>query len=170
MTQRRRLQDQRLGGERAAAGRRRAGGGAVRSEQAGAGHRLASVDVSARDRAAGLVAISLWFGNQKVREANQFNYHAIVEVAALFSGIFITMQPALQILSVRGDELGIHTPAQFFWATGSAVERARQRADVPGVLQDGPGDADADRRDVWWRASRRRFSWASAWGPCSWGR
>jgi Na+/H+ antiporter NhaD/arsenite permease-like protein len=40
-------------------------------------------------------------------------------VAALFSGIFITMQPALQILGVRGDELGIHTPAYFFWATGT---------------------------------------------------
>ncbi len=67
----------------------------------------------------GLVAVSLWFGNQKVRDANQFNYHAIIEVAALFSGIFIAMQPALQILNVRGDELGIRTPAQYFWATGS---------------------------------------------------
>jgi Na+/H+ antiporter NhaD/arsenite permease-like protein len=67
----------------------------------------------------GLVAISLWLGNLRVREENQFNYHAILEVAALFSGIFITMQPALQILGVYGDELGIDTPAQFFWATGS---------------------------------------------------
>jgi len=66
----------------------------------------------------GLVWASLWFGDQKAREGNKFNYHAIVEVAALFSGIFITMQPALQILSVRGDELGIHTAGQFFWATG----------------------------------------------------
>jgi len=66
-----------------------------------------------------LVFMSLWFGDEQVRHANRFNYHAIVEVAALFSGIFITMQPALQILSVRGDELGIQTPAQFFWATGS---------------------------------------------------
>jgi Na+/H+ antiporter NhaD/arsenite permease-like protein len=67
----------------------------------------------------GLVAISLWLGNPRVREENQFNYHAILEVAALFSGIFITMQPALQILGVYGDALGIDTPAQFFWATGS---------------------------------------------------
>lgn len=66
-----------------------------------------------------LVAVSLWLGNQRVRDENQFNYHAIIEVAALFSGIFIAMQPALQILNVRGDELGIRTPAQFFWATGS---------------------------------------------------
>ncbi|HEY3395270.1 MAG TPA: sodium:proton antiporter [Lacipirellulaceae bacterium] len=66
-----------------------------------------------------LVAVSLWFGSQKLRDDNQFNYHAIVEVAALFSGIFIAMQPALQILHERGDELGIRTPAQFFWVTGS---------------------------------------------------
>jgi Na+/H+ antiporter NhaD/arsenite permease-like protein len=66
-----------------------------------------------------LVAISLWFGSQTVRRKNHFNYHAIVEVAALFVGIFVCMQPALQILAVRGAELGIDTPAKFFWATGS---------------------------------------------------
>jgi Na+/H+ antiporter NhaD/arsenite permease-like protein len=67
----------------------------------------------------GLVLLSLWLGDEKVRSANRFNYHAIIEVAALFSGIFITMQPALQILGVRGGELGITKPAHFFWATGS---------------------------------------------------
>jgi Na+/H+ antiporter NhaD/arsenite permease-like protein len=66
-----------------------------------------------------LVAISLFFGNRHVREENQFNYDAIIEVAALFIGIFITMQPALQILAVKGDELGLATPPHFFWATGS---------------------------------------------------
>lgn len=65
-----------------------------------------------------LVLVSLLWGDHRVRRANKFNYHAILEVAALFSGIFITMQPALQILSVRGGELGITTPLQFFWATG----------------------------------------------------
>jgi Na+/H+ antiporter NhaD/arsenite permease-like protein len=67
----------------------------------------------------GLVAVSLLFGSRQVRYANRFNYHAIVEVAAIFTGIFITMQPALQILNVHGSELGIRTPAQFFWATGA---------------------------------------------------
>jgi Na+/H+ antiporter NhaD/arsenite permease-like protein len=66
-----------------------------------------------------LVAISLWWGSRAVRDANQFNYSAILEVAALFSGIFICMQPALQILGVRGDEMGLTEPAHFFWATGS---------------------------------------------------
>jgi Na+/H+ antiporter NhaD/arsenite permease-like protein len=67
----------------------------------------------------GLVAISLLAGDDRVRIKNQFNYGAIIEVAALFIGIFICMQPALQILSVRGDELGIDTPPKFFWATGT---------------------------------------------------
>jgi Na+/H+ antiporter NhaD/arsenite permease-like protein len=67
----------------------------------------------------GLVATSLWFGDQAIRAKNQFNFGAIIEVAALFIGIFICMQPALQILSIRGDELGINTPPEFFWASGS---------------------------------------------------
>ncbi|MEX2092998.1 MAG: sodium:proton antiporter, partial [Pirellulales bacterium] len=75
----------------------------------------------------GLVAISLWFGNRAIRAKNQFNFGAISEVAALFIGIFICMQPALQILGLRGNELGIDTPAKFFWATGtlsSALDNA----------------------------------------------
>ena len=54
----------------------------------------------------GLVAISLYFGSQAIRKQNHFNYHAIAEVAALFIGIFICMQPALQILAEKGSQLG----------------------------------------------------------------
>ena len=75
-----------------------------------------------------LVAISLHFGSREVRRQNSFNYDAIIEVAALFLGIFICMQPALQILSERGDSLGIHTPSQFFWITGA----------LSGVLDNAP--------------------------------
>ncbi len=66
----------------------------------------------------GLVGLSLLLGSSIVRSANKFNYHAIVEVAALFCGIFICMQPALQILNVHGGELGVDTPMKFFWVTG----------------------------------------------------
>jgi Na+/H+ antiporter NhaD/arsenite permease-like protein len=66
----------------------------------------------------GLVAISLWWGDYRVRDENHFTFGAIIEVAALFVGIFICMQPALQILGVKGSELGLATPAHFFWATG----------------------------------------------------
>ncbi|MEX0867241.1 MAG: sodium:proton antiporter [Pirellulales bacterium] len=66
----------------------------------------------------GLVAISLLAGAHWVREHNHFSYHAILEVAALFVGIFLCMQPALQILNVHGGEMGLSTPMQFFLATG----------------------------------------------------
>jgi Na+/H+ antiporter NhaD/arsenite permease-like protein len=66
-----------------------------------------------------LVLLSLTLGRESVRHANQFNYHAIVEVAVLFLGIFICMQPPLQILHVQGPALGLTSPLHFFWATGS---------------------------------------------------
>ncbi|MEE8452505.1 MAG: sodium:proton antiporter, partial [Thermoguttaceae bacterium] len=65
-----------------------------------------------------LVGLSLGLGRNAIRKANAFNYHAIVEVAALFFGIFICMQPPLQILNVMGPELGLSTPTHFFWLTG----------------------------------------------------
>ena len=65
-----------------------------------------------------LVGLSLYLGSTRVREENKFNYHAILEVAALFSGIFICMQPALQILGEQGPKLGIDAPMAFFWITG----------------------------------------------------
>lgn len=65
-----------------------------------------------------LVGVSLWFGDPKIRDANTFTYGVIIEVAALFVGIFICMQPALQILSTQGQALGLSTPSRFFWLSG----------------------------------------------------
>jgi Na+/H+ antiporter NhaD/arsenite permease-like protein len=65
-----------------------------------------------------LVAISLLTGPQVVRDDNNFDYLAIVEVGALFIGIFIAMQPALEILNAQGGSLGIDTPREFYWASG----------------------------------------------------
>ncbi len=65
-----------------------------------------------------LVGISLWCGAAGARQKNQFTYHAIIEVAVLFVGIFVCMQPALQILAVEGRSMGVDTPMEFFWATG----------------------------------------------------
>lgn len=56
---------------------------------------------------------------KEVRTANNFSWGAIQEVAVLFIGIFITMIPALLILSARGSELGITKNWQMFWATGA---------------------------------------------------
>lgn len=67
----------------------------------------------------GLVLLSLVLGAPTVRHGNKFNYGAIVEVAALFTGIFICMQPALQILHIEGPKLPIDSAPRFFWVTGA---------------------------------------------------
>ncbi len=66
-----------------------------------------------------LVGLSLLLGSADVRRRNGFTYGAILEVAALFVGIFICMQPALALLNERGAELGINSPMGFFWVTGA---------------------------------------------------
>ena len=53
-----------------------------------------------------------------IREANRFNYFAIIEVAVIFIGIFITMQVPLEVLKLKGAELGLTEPWHYFWATG----------------------------------------------------
>jgi len=65
-----------------------------------------------------LAAFSLWKTPQATRRANGFTLYPIVEVAVLFFGIFLTMIPALELLRVRGGELGVRAPWQFFWASG----------------------------------------------------
>ena len=66
-----------------------------------------------------LVGCSLWFGSTTIRVQNGFSYFAILEVAALFVGIFVCMQPALAILNEHGASLGIRSPTAFFWTTGA---------------------------------------------------
>lgn len=66
----------------------------------------------------GLVAASLLTGPQIVRDDNNFDYLAIIEVGALFIGIFVAMQPALEILNANGSSLGIDSSHEFYWASG----------------------------------------------------
>jgi Na+/H+ antiporter NhaD/arsenite permease-like protein len=66
-----------------------------------------------------LGGLSLWLTPRRIRRDNGFSAGPIVEVAVLFAGIFVTMIPALDLLRLRGDELGVRTPWQFFWATGA---------------------------------------------------
>jgi Na+/H+ antiporter NhaD/arsenite permease-like protein len=54
----------------------------------------------------------------RIRRENRFAFGPINEVAILFAGIFVTMAPALLLLNHHAPSFGIHTPAQFFWATG----------------------------------------------------
>ncbi|MFH0975847.1 MAG: sodium:proton antiporter [Spirochaetota bacterium] len=62
--------------------------------------------------------LSVYFTPIALREENAFTYHPIKEVAILFAGIFVTMIPAMKILEISGSQLGISSPAKFFWATG----------------------------------------------------
>ena len=67
-----------------------------------------------------LVVLSLLTTKRGIREANQFNYHAILEVAALFVGIFITMQIPLEVLKAHGGAITaeFNQPWMYFWLTG----------------------------------------------------
>ncbi|RMH01917.1 MAG: sodium:proton antiporter [Planctomycetota bacterium] len=53
------------------------------------------------------------------RRANAFTWHPMVEVGALFFGIFLSMMAAIQLLHHYGPELGVEDSHMFFWATGS---------------------------------------------------
>ena len=66
-----------------------------------------------------MAGASLWWTPRDVRRANGFTAAPMIEVAVLFLGIFLTMIPALELLHVRGGELGVREPWQFFWATGA---------------------------------------------------
>jgi len=66
----------------------------------------------------GLGLLSLLLTPGEIRAANFFNFNAIIEVAVLFLGIFITMIPALVLLEQQGESMGVTQPWQFFWAAG----------------------------------------------------
>jgi Na+/H+ antiporter NhaD/arsenite permease-like protein len=88
------------------------------------GHAISSNhDVQAAVQVGGMLAmaaLSLALTPRSVREANRFGWHPIVEVAALFIGIFITMVPALKFLEAKGasGEIQLTHAWQFFWMTG----------------------------------------------------
>ena len=75
--------------------------------------------------------------NATVRQANNFNFGAILEVAALFFGIFICMQPPLQILEISGPRLGTDRTLAFLLGHRQPVVVPGQRPDLRGVLRDG---------------------------------
>jgi len=66
-----------------------------------------------------LAAVSLKLTPARIRRDNGFSAGPMIEVAVLFAGIFLTMIPALDLLRLRGDELGVRAPWQFFWASGA---------------------------------------------------
>jgi Na+/H+ antiporter NhaD/arsenite permease-like protein len=65
-----------------------------------------------------LMLISWFSTSRHIHHSNRFAVGPMLEVAALFLGIFLTMTPALDLLRARGAELGVTHPWQYFWATG----------------------------------------------------
>jgi Na+/H+ antiporter NhaD/arsenite permease-like protein len=66
-----------------------------------------------------LAAVSLALTPRRIRHDNGFSAGPMIEVAVLFAGIFLTMIPALELLRLRGGELGVRVPWHFFWASGA---------------------------------------------------
>jgi Na+/H+ antiporter NhaD/arsenite permease-like protein len=67
----------------------------------------------------GLAGLSWLLTARSVRTANRFEFGAILEVAAIFIGIFISMQIPLEVLKSEGAKLGIESPYAFYWITGA---------------------------------------------------
>ena len=65
-------------------------------------------------------ALASYFATpRRLHEANEFMLEPIKEVAWLFAGIFATMVPALDYLELHGKQLGMSSPAAFYWLSGS---------------------------------------------------
>ncbi|MSR41012.1 MAG: sodium:proton antiporter [Phycisphaerales bacterium] len=65
-----------------------------------------------------ILGVSLRCTHKSVRDANQFSWSAIVEVAAIFIGVFVSMQVPLEVLRWSGPTLGLTHASHFFWTTG----------------------------------------------------
>jgi len=65
------------------------------------------------------MALISWFATSRsIHQLNHFHFHPILEVAAVFSGIFVTMIPALAILEHSAPSLNLQQPWQYFWLSG----------------------------------------------------
>ncbi len=68
--------------------------------------------------------ISLYSTPKRLREANEFSWFPILEVAKLFAAIFVTIIPALAILkagthgALAALITAVETPVHYFWASG----------------------------------------------------
>lgn len=66
----------------------------------------------------GLAVFSGYVTPPEFRKENNFTAYPILEVAALFIGIFLAMIPAVILLRVQGGALGVDTAVEYFFYTG----------------------------------------------------
>ena len=62
--------------------------------------------------------LSVWLSPRHHHRENQFAWGPVIEVGVLFAGIFVTLAPAVALLTEHGHRLGITEAWQFFWLTG----------------------------------------------------
>jgi len=66
-----------------------------------------------------LIALGSYLGTPaRIREANNFTFTPLAEIAWLFLGIFGTMIPVLEFMEGSAGSLGLNSYLAFFWATG----------------------------------------------------
>ena len=75
-----------------------------------------------------LVGLSIATTPRGLKDDSGFTYGAMIEVACLFLGVFLTMRVPIEILQTRGASLGLTTPGQFFWTCGA----------LSGILDNAP--------------------------------
>lgn len=66
-----------------------------------------------------IIGLSLYSTKPEVRSSNRFSWNPILEVAAVFLGIFTTMIPAMLFLKSHAASFGLSQPWQFFYSTGA---------------------------------------------------
>lgn len=82
------------------------------------GTELVAVDFAREAVMLFLMALSLATTPRGLRKETEYSNAAIIEVASLFLGIFLTMQVPIEILQAKGGSLGLATPGHFFWSAG----------------------------------------------------
>jgi hypothetical protein len=90
-------------------------------------------------------ALSYFATKKESHEANGFSFAPIIEVAVLFIGIFVTIQPALEYLRVVGPSMGLTTPRDFFFVTGARSRTPAMSSSAPPRAGAVP-DRDQPRR------------------------
>ena len=121
----------------------------------------------------GLTALSLATTPRGLRKETEYSNAAVIEVACLFIGIFLTMQVPIEVLHARGGALGSHHPVSLLLGDRPAFERPRQRArrTSSSSRRPGPCPRRAVRPSCRWPtgSSVTTCSSPSRSAPCSWG-
>jgi Na+/H+ antiporter NhaD/arsenite permease-like protein len=66
-----------------------------------------------------MARLSWYTTPRSIHRENHFHFTPIIEVAAIFVGIFVTMAPALEILNAKASAFDLRAPWHYFWLSGA---------------------------------------------------